>query len=251
MQMRHLLREYIRQVISEKKVAPPEGDKTDPLGAYVFASLRDDVPQPAEPDTAAEKDLANAYDKHYHGRPDAMQGWIDDILDLKDDYPDFFEVPDRYSKAYRTITVPEEVMSTILGRKMTEEDKDGEVHVEDSGTHPGSFKGKNFFSWTVEPDIFYGLKKDWGSLFATDWIKRKVGNEGFVVFLRADVDSNEFFNNPHKMKKTGLAGEFAYQMEIISVGEVSLDRVVYFYFGEGTDPSREAEMIKASIDMLE
>lgn len=249
--MRQLLREYIRQVITEKKIAPPEGDKTDPLGAYVFASLRDDVPQPAEPDTAAEKDLANAYDKHYHGRPDAMQGWIDDILDLKDDYPDFFEVPDRYSKAYRTITVPEDVMSTILGRKMTEEDKDGEVHVEDNGTHPGSFKGKNFFSWTVEPDIFYGLKKDWGSLFATDWIKRKVGNEGFVVFLRADVDSNEFFNNPHKMKKTGLAGEFAYQMEIISVGEVTLDRVVYFYFGENTDRSREAEMIKASIDMLE
>lgn len=249
--MRQLLREYIRQVITEKKIAPPEGDKTDPLGAYVFASLRDDVPQPAEPDTAAEKDLANAYDKHYHGRPDAMQGWIDDILDLKDEYPDFFEVPDRYSKAYRTITVPEDVMSAILGRKMTEEDKDGEVHVEDSGTHPGSFKGKNFFSWTVEPDIFYGLKKDWGSLFATDWIKRKVGNEGFVVFLRAGVDSNEFFNNPHKMKKTGLAGEFAYQMEIISVGEVSLDRVVYFYFGESTDPSREAEMIKTSIDMLE
>jgi len=250
MNEKQLLRTYVRSIILEK-VSQPEGNKSDPLGKYVFASLRDDVPEPTEPDTEAEKSLATAYNKHYHGRPDALQGWIDDILDLKDDYPKFFEVPDRYRKAYRTITVPEDVMSTILGREMTEEDKDGEVHVEDSGTHPGSFKGKNFFSWTVEPDIFYGLKKDWGSLFATEWIKKKVGAEGFVVFLRADVDSNVFFNNPQKMKKTGLAGEFAYQMEVISVDEVALDRVVYFYFGEGTDHSNETEMIKRSIDMLE
>lgn len=244
-----LLRSFIRSIITEK-ISPPEGNKSDPLGKYVFASLRDDVPQPAEADTEAEKSLASAYNKHYHGRPDALQGWIDDIIDLKSDYPGFFEVPDRYRKAYRTITVPESVMSSILGRKITPSDKDGEIHVEDGGVHPGSFKGKNFFSWTVEPDIFYGLKKDWGSLFATDWIKKKVGTEGFVVFLRADVSSNEFFNNPQKMKKTGLAGEFSYQMEIISVGEVSLDKVVFFYFGEGTDHSNESELIKRSIDML-
>ena len=247
-----LLRRYIRTILlAEKTTSSPEGNKSDPLGAYVFASLRDDVPQPAEPDTESEKALANAYNKHYHGRPDALQGWIDDILDLKDDYPDFFDVPDRYTKAYRTLTVPEGVLANILGREITDEDKDGEIHVEDSGTQPGSFKGKNFFSWTIEPDIFYGLKKDWGSLFKTDWIKRKVGDQGFVIFIRADIGSNTFFNNPQKMKKTGLAGQFDYQMEVISVGEVSLDRVVYFYFDSDTDPKEEARRIKDSIGMLE
>jgi hypothetical protein len=40
-------------------------------------------------------------------------------------------------------------------------------------------------------------------------------------------------------------------MEVISVGEVSLDRVVYFYFDSDTDPKEEARRIKDSIGMLE
>ncbi len=246
-----ILRETIRQILLEKRVSPPEGDPDDPLGEYVFASLRDDVPTPKEPDTPEEKQLAAAYNKHYHGRPAELQGWINDILKLQVDYPDFFEVPPRYPYAYRTITVPEPAMSQILGREMTDDDRDGEIHIEDSGTQPGSFKGKNFFSWTVDPNIFFGLKKDWGSLFKTDWIRSKVGASGFVAFLRAPVSENTFFNNPHKMSETGLAGQFDYQREVISVDEVALDRITYFYFDENTDDSEEAAMIKQAVDALE
>src|SRR3990167_6548092 len=74
----------------------------------------------------------------------------------------------------------------------TDEQHDGEVHIVQGGTMPGNFKGKTFFSWTLVPDIFYGLKKDWGSLFYTDWIKRSVGQRGYVVFAAADVSSNDF-----------------------------------------------------------
>lgn len=246
-----LLRTTIRQILQEKKVTPPEGDPDDPLGEYVFASLRDDVPTPKEPDTAVEKDLAQAYNKHYHGRPAELQAWIDEILSLQTDYPEFFEVPARYTHAYRTITVPESVMAQVLGREITDEDRDGNIHVESGGTQPGSFKGKNFFSWTVEPDIFFGLKKDWGSLFKTDWIRSKVGASGFVAFLRAPVAGNTFFNNPIKMSKTGLAGQFDYQREVISVNEVALDRIVYFYFDENTDDSEEAQMIQQAVGFLE
>ena len=244
-----LLREAIRGILRDEQVPPPEGDPDDPLGEYVFAELRYDVPP--EPDTPVEQDLAAAYDKHYHGRPAELQSWIDEILALQGDYPDFFNVPPQYAHAYRTITVPASVMSQVLGRELTDEDLDGTVHVESGGTQPGSFKGKNFFSWTVDPSIFFGLKKDWGSLFKTDWIRSKVGAAGFVAFLRAPIAGNTFFNNPHKMSETGLAGQFDYQREVISVDEVALDRITYFYFDDSTDDSEEAAMIQQAVDALE
>lgn len=246
-----LLRVFVRQILRENQVSPPEGDPEDPLGEYVFAELRDDVPQPAEPNTPVEEELAQAYNKHYHGRPGELQKWIDEILKLQPDYPEFFEVPPEYTHAYRTITVPVSVMAQVLGREITDEDRDGTVHVSTSGMQPGSFKGKNFFSWTVDPSIFLGLKKDWGSLFKTDWIRNKVGASGFVAFLRASVGGNTFFNNPVKMSKTGLAGQFDYQREVISVDEVVLDRITYFYFDESTDDAEEASMIQQAVDLLE
>lgn len=246
-----ILREAIRLILQENQALPPEGDPDDPLGEYVFAELRDDVPQPAEPDTPIEKDLAQAYNKHYHGRPGELQAWIDEILRLQPDYPEFFKVPPEYTHAYRTITVPASVMAQVLGRELTDEDRDGTVQVATGGMQPGSFKGKNFFSWTVDPSIFFGLKKDWGSLFKTDWIRSKVGASGFVAFLRAPVAGNTFFNNPMKMSKTGLAGQFDYQREVISVNEVALDRITYFYFDESTDDSEEAAMIQQAVDLLE
>lgn len=246
-----LLREAIRLILSENQVSPPEGDPDDPLGEYVFAELRDDVPQPAEPDTPVEKDLAQAYNKHYHGRPGELQAWIDEILKLQPDYPEFFAVPPEFTHAYRTITVPESVMAQVLGREITDEDRSGIVRIAIGGMQPGSFKGKNFFSWTIDPNIFFGLKKDWGSLFKTDWIRSKVGTAGFVAFLRAPIAENTFFNNPIKMSKTGLAGQFDYQREVISVDEVVLDRITYFYFDENTDDSEEAAMIQQAVKMLE
>jgi hypothetical protein len=52
------------------------------------------------------------------------------------------------------------------------------------------------------------------------------------------------------MSKTGLAGQFDYQREVISVDEVALDRIVYFYFDENTDDSEEAQMIQQAVGFL-
>jgi len=71
-----------------------------------------------------------------------------------------------------------------------------------------------------------------------------------VAFLRAPIAGNTFFNNPHKMSETGLAGQFDYQREVISVDEVTLDRITYFYFDDSTDDREEAAMIEQAVSML-
>jgi hypothetical protein len=244
-----MLKTYIRYAIDEAVEAKPDG-KRGIFGRYMFADQRADVPEPKEPNTPEENDLVDAFQKHFHGRPEKLQGWVDKLLSLRDEYPSFLRPPARAKRAFRTLTVPENIMATIIGKKPTDEQHDGEVHIVQGGTMPGNFKGKTFFSWTLVPDIFYGLKKDWGSLFYTDWIKRSVGQRGYVVFAAADVSSNDFLLNPDKMKKTGLAGEFTYQVEVLSVGEVKLAEVAFFYFDEDTTPEHEAQLIRKAVNMI-
>lgn len=243
------LRAYIKSILEEAGVAKPDG-KRGIFGKYMFADQRSDVPEPKEPNTPEENELAHALQMHFQGRPEKMQNWVDKLLTLRDEYPSFLKPPARAKRAFRTLTVPEDVLSSITGEPLKEEHFDGEVHVAQGGKMPGSFRGRTFFSWTLAPDIFYGLKKDWGSLFYTDWIKRSVGGRGFVVFAAADVAANKFLLNPDKMKKTGLAGQFAYQVEVLSVGEVHLAEVAFFYFDENTTPEHEAQLIRQAVNMI-
>jgi len=242
-----LLREYVRAVMTEK-AAPPDGPKSGPFGQYMFADQREDTP--GEPNTTEEDRLVSALYDHYHGRPEALQSWIGELVELRKLYPSFLKPPKRNKRAYRMLIVPPSSLSSIVGE--TEESFfDGEVHYSEGGHHTGEFRGRNFFSWTLEPDVFFGLKSQWNSVFASDWTKRSVGNEGFVVFVYADIDSNEFLLNPDKINKTSLAGKHSYQSEVISVGEVELRGASFFYFDENTSTDEENMLIKRAIDMIE
>lgn len=244
--MSRLLREFVRTVLSEERGAA-QGPASGHFGKYVFADQRDDVPP--EPNTPEEDKLADALNQHYHGRPDALSGWIDELLAHKDDYPQFFEPPRRYKKAYRTMTVPASVFADVMGRAATEEDMDGDVHV-DRGSSVGPYKGRRFFSWALDPGVFFGLRKEWGSLFGTDWVKKSIGKGGFVMFLSARTDANDFVLNPLKMRKTDIAGEFAYQMEVLGVGDIALDDVSYFYFHDKTEVDDEPEKIRDAVEAI-
>jgi hypothetical protein len=148
------------------------------------------------------------------------------------------------------MTIPGTVLENVLDKKLVSSDFDGEVHFAQGGTQ-SPIGGRSFYSWTLEPDIFYGLRKDWGSFFSTNWIKNKVGSKGFVAFLSADIDNNLFLLNPDKIRKAGLAGEFAYQQEVLSVGPVKLADVAYFYFDDDTTTDEEAELIRTAISGIE
>jgi hypothetical protein len=72
--MSRLLRDYIQILIREKtneKSSKPEGPEDGHFGKYMFADQRTDVPD--EPNTAEEDSLADALEKHYHGRPQELQ----------------------------------------------------------------------------------------------------------------------------------------------------------------------------------
>jgi hypothetical protein len=226
----------------EKNIGP-DGPYDGLFGNYVFADERKDAPK--EPNTPEEKQIAKALYMQFHGRPDALAPWIDDLLANKDDYASFLSPPKQYKKAFRTMTIPKDIFEQMF-HKPTTKDMDGNVHLINGGS-VGPYGNRNFFSWTLNPDIFYGLKKDWGSLFNTDWVQKKIGQDGFVVFLSANVDQNEFLLNPLKLKKTTLAGEFSYQMEVIAVGDVKLNSVSYFYYSKNTSPDMEAQLIKDAI----
>jgi len=242
----NLLREFIREAAG--KSSKPEGPSSGHFGKYVFADQREDVPN--EPNTPEEDSLADALDKHFHGRPQELQGWIDELIKDKKDYPSVLEPPARSKRAYRTMTVPTKVLEDVIGHSLSPEDFDGEVHFTSGGVQK-PIGGRSFYSWTLEPDIFYGLRKDWGSLFSTDWIKNKVGGKGFVVFISADIDDNTFLLNPDKIEKAGLAGQFSYQREVLSVGPVNLADVAYFYFDSDSDTTSEPQMIRAAISGIE
>lgn len=234
---------YLRSLIRECILLEDRGK----LGDYVFADQRSDTPH--EPNTPLEDQLASALERHYHGRPHALIPLVDELLASKEDYPEFFEPPRRYRKAYRTITIPEGMFSSVIGRQPNDEDRDGEIHVE-NGTTIGPYEGRNFFSWTLDPGIFYGLKKDWGSLYSTNWVKSRMGGKGYVMFLSALTDQNDFVMNPFEVRKTHIAGEFAYQMEVLGIGDIKLDLVSYFYFDDKMNPDLETQLISDAINAI-
>jgi hypothetical protein len=245
--VRLILREAIREILLHEKTAAPDGPRDGEYGSYMFADQRDDVPD--EPNTPQVQKIADALSLHFHGRPDTLAPWIDELIANKGDYRKFLMPPGHADKAFRTMTVSPSTFSTLF-KKPTEQDMDGEVHIMPGGSI-GPYGGRNFFSWTLSADIFHGLKRDWGSLFSTNWVKRKVGAEGFVVFLSARVDQNEFLLNPLAMKRAGLAEEFGYQMEVIGVGDIKLDEVSYFYFDGTTSPELESTLIDEAINAIE
>jgi hypothetical protein len=53
--------------LTEASVAKPEAPKDAPLGQYLFAPHRADVPDPKEENTSIENDIFKDLGKHYKG----------------------------------------------------------------------------------------------------------------------------------------------------------------------------------------
>lgn len=250
------LKRFIKYVILEERgKAPPDfiGSGTGEYGKYLFAPQRiehGDDSVPPEENTPSEEAIAVALNQHYFGRHDAINNLIDNIKDNSENYPQFLLPPRRYKNAYRTMTVAPDVMERVFGIKLTQDDMDGQVHTISNNAVLGPFRGRKAFSWTLDPGILFGLLKDWGSFFHTDWVSKRIPSGGFVILISAPVQGNNFVLNPFMIKKTGLAGKFDYEMEVLSTGNVTINAISYFYFTPDSDPSMETELLRNMINSI-
>jgi len=207
------LRRIIRRALLEE-----EG----PFGDWLFGSDRD-KPNKREPedDTPQEEELRDDLTSHYHGEMGELTKWIDQLVSLKDQglYTDVLSPPADVKYAYRMMNnVRLETLTGILGYEPSGYEA-GEVYEEKTGTFK-PLAGREHYSWTINFQKFQNMLKDWGRF--TSLSSRGLQ---FLVFLRAPIAANTFLMNPRETSK--MAQRWAYQDEVISVGEVKCDHVWY------------------------
>lgn len=195
------------------------------FGKYLFGQMRK-KPNPRNPeqDTKPEIDLKYDLINHYNGEPQDLEPWIDiiDKLEREGEYTDVLKVPSKYKYAYRVMgNVALQTLRDILGYEPTDYEA-GVIYEEDIAGGTFSPREREHYSWTVDYNAFKEMQYDWGNLSAFQYQKNE-----FLVFLRAPIkgNGNRFLLNPDETKP--IAGKYAYQKEIISVGSVKCDHIWY------------------------
>lgn len=211
--MRDPLRQLVRQILREE---------AGPYGEYLFGQKRG-MPSKRKPeeDTTEEQRLEDDLISHYHGEMGDLAKWIDQLVDLESQgiYSDVLSPPAGARYAYRMMSnLTLEKLTKILGYEPADFEVD-EVYEEDAATFT-PVPGRDHFSWTTDFGRFQRMLKDWGS-----FTFRAARGTEFLVFLRAPIEGNTFLMNPGETKK--LAGRYAYQSEVISVGPVQCDHIWY------------------------
>lgn len=208
-----------------KEDAEPE------FGKYLFGQERG-LPTKKNPEknTPKENELGYAITNHYNGEMEELVPWIQRMAELEDDglYLDILGVPKKYRYAYRVLyDLRYEDLYDILGGEPEDATPGKMVHSPEGGTFYATASGdeREHFSWTVRPEAFKDILNDWGRY--TNPLS--TGMKKYIVFLRAKIhsDGNRFLFNPDNPTLRKKAGQFAYQDEIISVGDVRCDSVWY------------------------
>lgn len=214
-----------------------------PFGKYLFGKERNKpTVQKKEPNTEEEKELAKDLFDHFHGDVEQLNPWISklDRLEREGLYKDVLSVPSKYKYAYRVmVDIPLNTLTAILGYEPTDYEPN-EVYEETEGGVFAPRSIREHYSWTVNHKTFAEMEKDWGGLL------HRASNT-FIVFLRAPIASNRFLLNPKET--ASIAQEYAYQNEVISVGEVQCDHVWYM-FAKPADPGSIRQYAEAEKKLM-
>ena len=225
------------------RMALLEAESVGPFGEYLFGQDRGKPSRKnPEEDTLDEDELQDDLESHYHGEMGQLTKWIDQLVNLEGQglYTDVLSPPAGAQHAYRMMNnVKLENMAKILGY-MPEGYEAGQMYEVSAGTFT-PLPGRDHYSWTTDCGSFRKILKDWGRF--TSYNLRGVE---FLVFLRAPIAENSFLMNPKETKK--LAGEYAYQSEVISVGPITCDHV--WYVPMSSDPEFMSRIDSLDADVL-
>lgn len=200
---------------------PPE----KPFGNILFGQERElPTEDNPEPNTKKEKSLVFDLERHYHGQMGELSRWIDQLLSLKDEgeYLDVLEVPRQYQYAYRVVAIKDSDLASLLGvDEIPPFTAPNKVVKHPTGTVYRTWGARKHFSWTVNTEVFLRILDDWWEFPKHDRYKGR----DFLVFFRAPIKGNTFIMNPSETEE--IADQYAYQEEVISVGNVRCDGVWY------------------------
>lgn len=203
------LREFFNFFNREKNKmeAPPEAA----FGKFAFAPTRNDVPNPKEPNTPDEAQVAKALDDYLMSNNKGplsqkaqmllqlkQQGYYKNILD-----------PSQYKMAYRILETTPETLAQLLRIHPAQIAVEGMTGAGTLVPHDGQVSG-----WTVDPKALIRELPHYGQ------------GHVFSVFA-AKIEKNAFFGNPGKLSNAVGQFEMDVEMETIAYGPVNYDKCSY------------------------
>lgn len=202
----------------------------DTFGDYLFGDDRHLPVGDPEWNTAPEDALGRRLYKWFHGRVKAFARR--DVMMMQQlrsigMYLDVLEPPSGAAWRYTPMTwvqvLPMLASVSPVGRLDDGQGHTGCVYRLSSGVLPvhlqkpeGRERFRHTRSWTVTPNMFSRLARDWGGL------SHSMEPDRPVVFFSADLDANRqhFLLNPSET--SSFAAEFAYQNEVLQTGPITL-----------------------------
>ena len=241
-------------LFSEENELPPEAEETDVFGKYLFAPERwyegENIPSPPEKNNKEELKLKTQLKQHYDGDMDKLTpATINKLVKLRNSgkYTKVLTVPERYTHAFRTITVDHSTLSTLTGIPEDKLPLQGRI----GGKRITPYDQRKHYSWTVDPDMFVELQQK----FYTLGCKSPSSQQGkvepppsYVVMLKAPIKSNNFIINPDIVSGLkDIVGGYWYQQETLSVGTVKGVDIVWISCRAGLS---EEQMVRKLIDAV-
>lgn len=251
-----LLKQTIRKIILEEDIND-NNDPSWPLEKYPFPfeqkdTFKKDYPEAdQEKDTEAEYTLRHFLDQHFNHNlplPDEQLKLILGMIDKKQ-YPDIFKLYTS-SKAYRGMVIPKTVFKQKFG-DFPEKPKwykapldwlsgiaKKELDKEQTYTPSTRSRDDEYISQAANPDLHIDSDaSSWSKSFgaAKAFAKKKAGVsdiplEDLVgVILIADASKSKFIDMEPIYKYFTFASHYAWEEEVISVGNVTYDSIAWRY----------------------
>jgi len=240
------------------ELAKPEAPKDAPLGQYLFAPIRTDVPE--EENTPLEDTLQQDLSWHYLGYGDAQrkENSLVKLFSLSKQglYPKLLKPPNGLVYRFVKNVIPGTASTMFLNGLPVDTitARPGQAFlvepvgvVEKPASSSTINKGEtDISSWTVDPKApaFY------------DFCQSRYG--GVSILMVAQTEGNNFFMNPKNMIKSlkpyakgrinflcGDADLLKDEKEVIGYGPINVIKAVYLYRGATPIPDAQAILINA------